>query len=149
MPTEYKTLRKEMPHSQLLIVDSRDRLAGGTVSDFFLNLRGAVEDVRAVRLLYADIPSPDGDTEPYYLIQTSLGSHVRGAVEGASSATFVVPRNSAAGFRTIHAQNSTFPAVVYEKPGRSLSSLAISVRVRSGSANLTAEWYMVLEVVSG
>ena len=138
-----------MPH-QLLIVDSRDRLAGGTESDFFVNLRGAVEDVRAVRLLYADIPSPDGDTEPYYLIQTSLGSHVRGAVEGASSGTFVVPRNAAAGFRTIHTQNSTFPAVVFETPQRSLSSLAVSVRVRGGgSANLTAEWYMVLEVICG
>jgi hypothetical protein len=135
-----------MPRTQILVVDSRDRLPGGTISDFFLNLQGAV-DVRAVKLLYADIPSPAGDTEPYYLIQTSLGSHVRGAVEGASSATFVVPRNAAAGFRTIHATNSVFPAVVFENPGRSLSSLAVSVRVRGGaSAALEADWYMILEV---
>ena len=137
-----------MPH-QLVIVDSRDRISGD-VNNFATNLRGAVEAVRTVRLLYADIPSPDGDTEPYYLIQTSLGSHVRGAVEGASSATFMVPRTAAAGFRTIYAQNSTFPAVVFENPGRSLSSLAVSVRVRGGGyANLTAEWYMVLEVMCG
>jgi hypothetical protein len=136
-----------MPRHQLLIIDSRDRLAGGTPSDFFLNLRGAVENVHSARLLYADIPSPEEDTEPYYLIRTSsLGAHVRGAAQG-DGATFVVPRNAAAGFRNIHAQNSTFPAIVFETPGRTLSSLAVSVRVRGGgSANLTAQWYMVLEI---
>jgi hypothetical protein len=130
-----------------LIIDSRDRLAGGTPSDFFLNLRGAVENVHSARLLYADVPSPEeGDTEPYYLIRTSLGAHVRGASQG-DGATFVVARNAAAGFRNIHAQNSVFPAVVFESPGRTLSSLAVSVRVRGGgSAGLTAEWYCVLEV---
>ena len=140
-----------MPRTQILVVDSRDRLPGGTISDFFLNLQGAVEDVRAVKLLYADIPSPDGDTEPYYLLQTSLGgSHVRGAVEGASSATYVVPRNAAANFRNIFSTNSGFPAIVLQHPGRSLSSLAVSVRVRGGgSANLTAEFYLVLEVLCG
>jgi hypothetical protein len=134
-----------MPH-QLLIIDSRDRLPGGTPSDCFFNLRPGLQDVRSFRLLYADIPSPDGDTTPYYLVQSSLGAHVRGASQG-DAATFVVPRSAAAGFRTIHTQNSTFPAVVFETPQISLSSLAVSVRVRGGaSANLTAEWYMVLEV---
>jgi len=135
-----------MPRHQLLIIDSRDRLPGGDANDFFLNLRGAVQGVRSMRLLYADIASPEGDTEPYYLIRTSLGAHVRGAVEGDSS-TFVVPRSAAAGFRTFHSQNTTFPAIVFENPGRSLSDLAVSVRVRNGgSANLTEEWFCVVEV---
>jgi hypothetical protein len=134
-----------MPRHQLLIIDSRDRL-GGTPNDFFLNLRGAVQGVRSVRLLYADIASPEGDTEPYYLLSTSLGAHVRGAVEG-DSATFVIPRSAAAGFRTFWAQNSQFPAIVFEEPARSLSDLAVSVRVRGGgSAGLTAEWFCVVEV---
>jgi hypothetical protein len=129
-----------------LIVDSRDRLAG-TVSEFSLSLRGAVENVHSVRLLYCDIPSPDGDTEPYYYIRMcELGAHVRGAAQG-DDATFVVPRTAASGFRTIHAQNSVFPAIVFETPGRTLSSLAVSVRVRGGgSSNLTANWYMVLQI---
>ena len=135
-----------MPRTQLLIIDSRDRLAGGTVNDFFLNLRGAVQGVRSVRLLYADIPSPDGDTEPYYLVRTNFGAHVRGAIEG-DSATFIVPRNAAAGFRTFWAQNSQFPAIVFEDPARSLSNLAVSMRVRGGaSANLTEDFYLLLEI---
>ena len=135
-----------MPRHQLLIVDSRDRLAGGTVSDFFLNLRPGLQDVRSVRLLYCDIPSPAGDTEPYYLVQTSLGAHVHGAAQGSVS-SFVIPRTAAAGFRTFWATNSLFPAVVFEEPARSLSDLAVSVRVRGGgSADLTEDWYCVLEV---
>ena len=133
-----------MPHT-LLVIDSRDRLPGGTPSDCFFNLRPGLQNVRSVRLLYADIPSPDGDTAPYYLIQTSLGAHVRGASQG-DSATFVVPRNAAAGFRTFWAQNSQFPAVVFEEPSRSLSDLAVSVRVRGGGSAGLTDWYMVLQV---
>ena len=133
-----------MPH-QLLIVDSRDRTGGG-VNDFFLNLRPGLQNVRSVRLLYADIPSPAGDIEPYYLIRTSLGAHVRGATQGDSS-TFVIPRSAAAGFRSFWAQNSQFPAIVFEEPARSLSDLAVTVRVRGGgSANLTEDWFCILEV---
>jgi hypothetical protein len=134
-----------MPPHQLLIIDSRDR-TGGTSSDFFLNLRPGLQNVRSVRLLYADIPSPDGDTAPYYLIQTSLGAHVRGATQG-DSATFIVPRSAAAGYRNFHAEGSTFPEIVFEEPSRSLSDLAVSVRVRGGaSANLTEDWYCLLEI---
>jgi hypothetical protein len=134
-----------MPRQHLLIVDSRDR-SGGDVNDYFLNLRPGLQNVRSVRLLFADIPSPEGDTAPYYLIQTSLGAHVRGATQGDSS-TFIVPRSAAAGYRTFWAQNSQFPAVVFEAPPRSLSDLAVSVRVRGGaSANLTDDWFCVLEI---
>ena len=134
-----------MPRHQLLIIDSRDRL-GGTPNDFFLNLRPGLQGVTSVRLLYADIASPEGDTEPFYLISTSIGAYVRGATQG-DSATFVIPRSAAAGFRTFHAQNTTFPAIVFEEPARSLSDLAVSVRARGGgSAGLTADWFMVLEV---
>ena len=133
-----------MPH-QLLVIDSRDRLPGGTPSDCFFNLRPGLQDVRSVRLLYADIPSPAG-SEPYFLISTSLGAHVRAAVQG-DSGTFVVPRSAASGFRSFWAQGSQFPAIVFEQPARSLSDLAVSVRVRGGgSANLTDDWYFVVEV---
>jgi hypothetical protein len=135
-----------MARQQLVILDSRDRLPGGSVSDFFLDLRPGLQGVTSARLLYADLPSPEGDTEPYYLISTSLGAHVRGATQG-DSATFVIPRSAAAGFRTFHAEGSTFPAVVMENPGRSLSNLAVSVRVRGGgSAGLTEDWFCVVEV---
>jgi len=134
-----------MPRQQLMVIDSRDRL-GGTVNDFFVNFRPGLQNVHSVRLLYADIPSPEGDTEPYYLISTNLGSHVRGATQG-DSATFVIPRSAAAGFRTFHAEGSTFPTVVFEQPSRSLSELAVSVRVRGGgSANLADDFFLVLEV---
>jgi len=130
-----------------LIVDSRDRLPGGTPDSFFLDLRPGLQGVTSARLLYADIPSSVGDVEPYYLLQTSLGgAHVRGVTQG-DSATFVIPRSAAAGFRTFHSQNSQFPAVVMENPGRSLSNLAVSVRVRGGgSANLTEDWFCILEI---
>ena len=135
-----------MPRHQLLVIDSRDRL-GGDAADFFVNLRPACQDVHSIRLLYADIPSPEGDAEPYYLITTSLGAHVRGAAQG-SVGTFIVPRTAASGFRTFHSQNGQFPAVVFEDPARSLSDIAVSVRVRGGaSAGLTDDWYMVLEIV--
>ena len=133
-----------MPHTLLVIIDSRDRTSGDA-NDFFVNLRPGLQ-IRSLRLLYADIPSPDGDTAPYYLIQTSLGAYVRGASQG-DAATFVIPRSAAAGYRTFHAEGSTFPSVVFEEPARSLSDLAVSVRVRGGgSAGLIADWYMVLQV---
>ena len=134
-----------MPQHQLLIIDSRDRTDGDT-TDFFVNLRPGLQDVHSIKLLYCDIPSPAGDTEPYYLINTSLGTHVRGATQG-SSATFIVPRTAAAGFRSFWSTNSRFPAIVFEEPARSLSDLAVSVRVRGGgSANFTEDWFMILEV---
>ena len=134
-----------MPH-QLLVIDSLDRLPGGTPSDCFFNLRPGLQDVRSFKLVYCDIPSPEGDTEPYYLIQTSLGAHVRGASQG-DAATFVVPRSAAAGFRTFWAQGAQFPAIVFTEPPRSLSGLAVSVRVRGGgSANLTDDWFCLVEV---
>ena len=52
-----------MPH-QLLVIDSRDRTGGGA-NDFFVNLRPGLQNVHSVKLLYCDIPSPEGDTEPY------------------------------------------------------------------------------------
>jgi len=105
----------------LLVIDSRDR-NGGDANDFFVNLRPGLQDVHSIRLLYCDIPSPAADTEPYYLISTSLGAHVRGATQGSSS-TFVIPRTAATGFRTFWAQNSRFPALVFEDPARSISDL--------------------------
>ena len=133
-----------MPH-QLLVIDSRDR-TGGDANNFFINLRPGLQDVNSIRLLYADIPSPASDTEPYHLVQTSLGAHVHGAAQGSVS-TFVIPRTAAAGFRTFWAQNSRFPSIVFEEPARSLTDLAVSVRVRGGgSANLTEDWFMILEV---
>ena len=134
-----------MPRQQLLIIDSRDRV-GGDVDNFFVNFRPGLQGVHSVKLLWADIPSPEGDTAPYYLIATSLGAHVRAAVQG-DSGTFLVPRTSAAGYRSFHSEASTFSAVVFLNPGTNLSDLAVSVRVRGGgSAALTEDWFMVLEV---
>ena len=63
------------------------------------------------------------------------------------SGTFLVPRTSAAGYRSFHSEASTFSAVVYLNPGTNLSDLAVSVRVRGGgSAGLAEDWYMVLQV---
>ena len=130
----------------LLVLDSRDRLPGGTPNTFRVNLRPGLEAVRSARLLYADIPSPEGDTEPYYLIATSLGVNVRGATQGAG-ATFVVPRSAAAGFRTFHAQESQFPAIHFESPARGITELTVDVRVYGGgSAGLVDNWFMVLDV---
>ena len=49
-----------MPRQQLLIIDSRDRV-GGDVDNFFVNFRPGLQGVRSVKLLWADIPSPEGD----------------------------------------------------------------------------------------
>jgi hypothetical protein len=134
-----------MPRYQLLVIDSRDR-TGGDSGDFFVNLRPGLQNVHSVKMLYADIPSPEGDSEPYYLINTSLGSHVRGAAQG-SVGTFIIPRTAAAGFRSFYSQNAMFPAIVYEEPARSLSDIAVSVRKRGGAtAGLTGDWYCILEV---
>jgi hypothetical protein len=131
---------------QLFVLDSRDRNVGGDVNDFFLSLRPALQNVRRVRFLFADVPSPDGNVEPYYLLRTSLGENVRGASHGADS-SFIIPVTSAAGLRSYHESGSSFHEETYESPGRTLSELAVSVRVRGGgSANLTGDWYAVLEI---
>ena len=129
----------------ILIIDSRDRLPGGTPNSFRVSLRPGLEAVRSARLLYADIVSPEGDTEPYYMIATSLGVNVRGATQGAG-ATFVIPRSAAAGYRTFHAQESQFPAIHFESPPRGITELDVDVRTHGGSAGLTDEWFMVLDV---
>jgi hypothetical protein len=131
----------------LLVLDSRDR-TGGSVDDFFINLRPMLQNVRGVRLLYADIPSPEGNVEPYWLLTISpFGTYVRGATAGAHS-TFIVPVTSAAGLRSYHESGSSFNEETFENPGRSCTQLAVSVRVGGGGfANLTGDWYAVLEVL--
>ena len=130
----------------ILILDSRDRLPGGTPNTFRVSLRPGLEAVRSARLLYADIASPEGDTEPYYMIATSLGVNVRGASQGAG-ATFVVPRSAASGYRTFHSSESQFPAIHLESPARGITELEVDVRVYSGgSAGITDDWFMILDV---
>lgn len=130
----------------LLVLDSRDRLPGGSSNTFRVNLRPGLEAVRSARLLYADIPSPLGDTEPYYMVATSLGVNVRGASQGAG-ATFVIPRSAASGFRTFHSQESQFPAVHFESPARGITEVTVDVRVYGGgSAGLTDDWFMVIQI---
>ncbi len=135
-----------MPRCETIIIDSRDRVEGGSPSDFFVNFRPGVPNVRSVRLLYVDLPSPGGVSanELYYYIGTSLGSAVRPASQG-QPITFVVPRSGADGYRTFWTQDSQFNQVLYERPEEHVSSLAVSVRTRAGTAALASEWYMVIE----
>jgi hypothetical protein len=135
-----------MLRRETIIVDSRDRLAGGSPSDFFVNLRPGLANVLSARLLYVDLPSPGGVSanELYYHLGTSLGSAVRSVSQG-HPITFVVPRSGADGYRTFWTQDSQFNQVLYEQPEEHVSSLAVSVRTRAGTAALAGEWYMIIE----
>ena len=130
----------------MLVIDSRMREQGGSLDNFTVRLQLAITDITSIRLLYASIGHPD-DLVPelYWLIRVSqFGLGVRIAA-GSDSASFIVPTNSAVGFRTLHRSQSDFNHLEVMRPSAAISSFDVSVILPGGGhPGLTDEWMCLI-----
>ena len=81
-----------------IIVDSRKRNSGNSLTHFTIQLTPSIENVTQCKLVWADLPIPTGASESYYVVTIpQLGAPVRGA-NSLLSGTFVIPITSAGGY---------------------------------------------------
>ena len=136
-----------MPDSKTpatLVLDSRDRV-GGTLDSFTINLRPCLSGVKAVRLLWASVPNPVGNSQPYWLVRVpQFGIGARAGAESDSS-TWIVPVDSAQGYRSIFREASDYAELALQQPSMDISSLNVSIYTRGGTpAGLGNDWFLVL-----
>ncbi len=129
-----------------LVLDSRDRVAG-SLDAFTVNLRPGLSGVKAVRLLWASVPNPVGNTQPYWLVRIpQFGLGVRAGSETDSS-TWIIPVDSAQGYRSIFRESSDYAEVCLQQPSSDISTLDVRIMTRGGApAGLGNEWFLVLGV---
>jgi hypothetical protein len=61
-----------------IIIDSKKRNSGNSFTHFTLQLTPSIENVSKCRLVWADIPIPNGAAESFYVITIpQLGAPVR------------------------------------------------------------------------
>jgi len=141
-----------MPNSQqprILIVDARD--AGTSASNydsFVVPLKPAICGLRGVRLLYANIGNPeDNDVDLYWLLRVGeFGLPCRTA-NSSDGASFVIPVNSAQGFRTLHRGETDFSHIVLQQPATDIHRLTVDLRLPGGvRPNIQEPWFFVLEL---
>ena len=136
-----------MPDSKTpatLVLDSRDRV-GGTLDSFVINLRPCLSGVKAVRLLWASVPNPVGNSQPYWLVRVpQFGIGARAGAESDGS-TWIVPVDSAQGYRSIFREASDYAELALQQPSMDISSLNVSIYTRGGTpAGLGNDWFLVL-----
>ncbi len=128
----------------ILVIDSQERLPGGTTDSFVVELSPVARPVRAISLLSADIPVPAAYTDAYIGVAISeLQQNARGVSAGKGAWTFVVPIEVPPGYRTIWKKKEWFAQRV-ELPNGLPNRFTVSFRARSGPAGLTAESSLVL-----
>jgi len=116
-----------------IIIDSKKRNSGNSLTHFTLQLTPSIENVSKCRLVWADIPIPTGASESYYVITIpQLGAPVRGA-NSLLSGTFVIPITSAGGYRTYFGENSAYHQIAGGN-GVSLSNLDVHLSWGSNGA---------------
>lgn len=94
----------------LLIIDSSQKLPGGTDTNFRIRLNPGIT-FNKMRLVYASICNVTGNEQPYYLV--SFGS-MQATVRSASANTsgmFVIPVNAVPGHRNILTAENTFVSI--------------------------------------
>lgn len=130
------------------VIDSRDRPPGADQNDFALYLSPALRGVRCASLVFADIPSPPENVEPYWLLSIpELGMTVRSARAG--SATFIIPTTAAAGYRVYHQDGSDFAQVATGAPGVGVTLSQLNVRLHWSNGRAAApagDWTAILRL---
>ena len=132
-------------HPALLVIDSRER-AGGSLDAFIIRLNPAIADIKGVSLLYASIGNPEDDhSELYWNLRIrEFGLPVRCADAGDDS-TFIIPVNSAQGFRTLHKAGADFSHVSVQQPANEIQTLTVELSLPGGiRPGLTNDWFAVL-----
>ncbi len=144
----------------ILVIDSRDAAQQGLVNfdSFTVVLKPAICGLTSVRLLYCNIPNVENiganilnieDVHLYWLLRIGeFGTPVRTAnIQDGSS--FVIPVNSAQGFRTLHRAESDFSHshIVLQQPTADIHRLTVDLMLPGNSRPLISEpWYFVLEL---
>ena len=140
-----------MAHSQqpsILVIDSRDAAVQGNYDFFVVTLKPSICGLSSVRLLYANIGNPeDNSVDLFWLLRISeFGTPCR-TVNSQDGSTFVIPVNSAQGFRTLHKAESDFGHVVLQQPAADIHRLTVDLllpgRARPSFQEL---WFFVLEL---
>ena len=118
-----------------IIIDSRRRNSGNSLTHFTIQLTPSIENVSKCRLVWADIPIPTGAAESFYVITIpQLGAPVRGA-NSLLAGTFVIPITSAGGYRTYFGENSAYHQIA---GGNGVSLSNLDIHTTWGSAGGTA-----------
>ena len=118
-----------------IIIDSKKRNSGNSLTHFTLQLTPSIENVSKCRLVWADIPIPNGAAESFYVITIpQLGAPVRGA-NSLLAGTFVIPITSAGGYRTYFGENSAYHQIA---GGNGVSLSNLDIHITWGSAGGTA-----------
>ena len=130
----------------MLVIDSRAREPGGSLDSFIIRVTPAIENVRAVSLLYASIANPDdNEAELYWNLRIrEFGLPIRASADSDAS-TFLIPVNSSQGFRTLHRAESDFSRIEIQTPATPIYSLTVEVSLPGGQRpQLQDEWLMLV-----
>ena len=130
----------------MLIIDSRAREPSGSLDAFQIRIQPAIEGITGVSLLYASIANPDDlAAELYWGIRIrEFGLPIRSAAN-SDSVTFIVPVNSAQGFRTLHRAESDFSRIEIQQPATPIYSLTVEVSLPGGERpGLQDEWLLLV-----
>ena len=130
-----------------IIVDSRRRNSGNSLTHFTIQLTPSIENVTQCKLVWADLPIPTGASESYYVVTIpQLGAPVRGA-NSLSSGTFVIPITSAGGYRTYWGENSAYHQIAGGN-GVSLSNLDVHLSwgAAGGTASIGGDFTLIIQL---
>ena len=130
-----------------IIIDSRRRNSGNSLTHFTIQLTPSIENVSKCRLVWADIPIPTGAAESFYVITIpQLGAPVRGA-NSLLAGTFVIPITSAGGYRTYWGENSAYHQIAGGN-GVSLSNLDVHLSwgAGGGTASIGGDWTLIIQL---
>ena len=130
-----------------IIVDSRRRNSGNSLTHFTIQLTPSIENVTQCKLVWADLPIPTGASESYYVVTIpQLGAPVRGA-NSLLSGTFVIPITSAGGYRTYWGENSAYHQIAGGN-GVSLSNLDVHLSwgAAGGTASIGGDWTLIIQL---
>ena len=130
-----------------IIIDSRRRNSGNSLTHFTIQLTPSIENVTQCKLVWADLPIPTGASESYYVVTSpQLGAPVRGA-NSLLSGTFVIPITSAGGYRTYWGENSAYHQIAGGN-GVSLSNLDVHLSwgAAGGTASIGGDWTLIIQL---
>ncbi len=130
----------------MLIVDSRAREPGGSLDAFVIRIAPAIEGIRGAGLLYASIANPDDlAAELYWNVRIrEFGLPIRAAA-GSDSGNFVIPVNSAQGFRTLHRAEKRLQPRRGPAARNPIYSLTVEVSLPGGQRpGLQDEWLLLI-----
>ena len=97
-------------------------------------------------LLYCSIANPDDEAAELYwgIRRREFGLPIRSA-ENSDSATFIVPVNSAQGFRTLHRAEIDFSRIEIQQPATPIYSLTVEITLPGGQRpGLQDEWLLLV-----